>query len=85
MAVARATISRDQLSSVLPGVLEAYDLPDLAAAIAPRPLTIRQPTDPAGAPVSQATLDAAYASAKAAYLALNAADSLTLHATAPEK
>ncbi|MFO0952410.1 MAG: acetylxylan esterase [Isosphaeraceae bacterium] len=31
-AVARSGLSRGQLSSVLPGVLEAYDLPDLALA-----------------------------------------------------
>lgn len=80
-AVAKREISRDQLSSVLPGVLESYDLPDLAAALAPRPLTIRQPIDPAGSPVSQATLDAAYTSAKAAYKAQDAGDKLKLQAT----
>src|SRR5262249_2932609 len=40
-AVARASQSHNQLSSVVPGALRSYDLPNLAAALAPRPLTIR--------------------------------------------
>ncbi|MEO6809084.1 MAG: hypothetical protein ABI353_08215, partial [Isosphaeraceae bacterium] len=80
-AVAKGPISRDQLSSVLPGVLEAYDLPDLAAAIVPRPLTIRQPIDPAGALASQEALDAAYAPVKEAYRSQNATEGLKLLAT----
>jgi cephalosporin-C deacetylase-like acetyl esterase len=83
-AVAEGVISRDQLSSVVPGVLESYDLPDLAAAIAPRPLTIRDPLDPAGAPVPQAAIDSAYAPATAAYRALDAADHLKLRAAEPK-
>lgn len=66
-AVVRTPLSRGQLSSVVPGVLESYDLPDLAVAIAPRPLTIRSPLDPTGKPVAQAALDGAYAAARAAY------------------
>jgi dienelactone hydrolase len=79
-AVATTPLSRGQLSSVVPGVLEDYDLPDLAAALAPRPLTIRAPLDPAGKPVSQATLDKAYASCRAAYANVNAEDKLSLRA-----
>jgi hypothetical protein len=79
-AVARGTISRDGLAGVVPGVLESYDLPDLAALIAPRPLTIRAALDPAGTPVPQAVLDAAYAPATAAYRDRHAADRLVLRA-----
>ena len=39
--VVRTPLSRDQLQSVVPGALAFYDLPDLAATIAPRPLQIR--------------------------------------------
>ncbi len=48
-------MSRNQLSSVLPGVLAVYDLPDLAAAIAPMPLAIVDAVDAEGkaVPVSQ--------------------------------
>src|SRR5262249_47307362 len=41
-------ISRDQLGNVVPGVLEAYDLTDLAARLAPRPLRIQTPVDAMG-------------------------------------
>jgi dienelactone hydrolase len=68
------------LSNVVPGALAVYDLPDLAAAIAPRPLTIRNPVDGAGKPVSQAELEAAYAGARAAYKAAGAEHSLKLEA-----
>jgi cephalosporin-C deacetylase-like acetyl esterase len=66
-AVAKTAITHDQLSNVVPGALKSYDLPDLAAALAPRPLTIVAPRDPAGAPVTQAVLDEAYAVARLAY------------------
>jgi hypothetical protein len=61
-------------------VLKAYDLPDLAAALAPRPLTIRHPLDAAGNPVSQAELEEAYATARAAYKAAGAEKNLVLEA-----
>ena len=47
-AVVRTPLSREQLANVVPGALAVYDLPDLAAAIAPRALTIGEPADPAG-------------------------------------
>ena len=79
-AVARTPISRNQLTNVVPGALEAYDLPDLAATIAPRPLTIRDPVDAAGKPVTQAELEAVYARVRAAYKAAGAEKSLILQA-----
>ena len=79
-AVVHSPISRGQLSSVLPGVLESYDLPDLAAALSPRPLTIRSPLDPTGKPVSQAALESAYAACRAAYKEANFEDKLQLNA-----
>ncbi|AMV36053.1 serine hydrolase [Planctomyces sp. SH-PL62] len=48
--VVRTPLSRGQLANAVPGVLAVYDLPDLAAAFAPRPLTIRSPVDPAARP-----------------------------------
>jgi dienelactone hydrolase len=53
-------ISKDQLATVVPGVLEAYDLPDLAARLAPQPLAIHEPVDAAGAPVSREQFAAIY-------------------------
>ena len=45
-------ISRDQLGNVVPGVLRVYDLPDLAARLAPRPVHIVAPVDASGQPIS---------------------------------
>ncbi len=66
-AVVRSPISYNQLTNVVPGALKSYDLPDLAALIAPRPLTIREPWDPQWQPVTQAVLDETYANARKAY------------------
>ena len=60
-------LSRDQMGNVLPGVLATYDLPDLAAKLAPIPLTILAPVDAMGTPVSQQAVDRTYASCSRAY------------------
>ena len=72
--VVRTPVSRGQLSSVVPGVLESYDLPELAAALAPRPLTIRTPADAAGRLLSRDEAAIAYAATSAAYKAAGAAE-----------
>ncbi|HLF93405.1 MAG TPA: metalloendopeptidase, partial [Planctomycetota bacterium] len=77
-SVARASMTRNQLSNAVPGVLLSYDLPDLAAALAPRPLTIRNPVDPMGKPVTQAELEKAYAKVREAYKAAGAEKNLVL-------
>ncbi|MCI0682115.1 MAG: prolyl oligopeptidase family serine peptidase [Gemmataceae bacterium] len=78
--VVRTPVSYNQLSSVVPGVLRVYDLPELAATIAPRKLTIRNPVDAAQRPVGQAELDRAYEACRAAYARQNASRRLTLAA-----
>ena len=80
--VVRTPISRDQLTNVVPGVLTHYDLPDLAAALAPRPLTIREPVDPAGKRVPLKALEEAYASCKSEYARQKAEKELLLQAGA---
>jgi len=77
-SVVHTPISTNQLASVVPGVLEHYDLPDLAATLAPLPLTIRNPVDAAGKPVSQAELERVYARVREAYARAGAADRLVL-------
>jgi dienelactone hydrolase len=77
-AVARASQSRGQLANAVPGVLASYDLPDLAASIAPRRLTIRNPVDAMGKPVTQPELEAAYSKAREAYKAAGAEKNLVL-------
>jgi cephalosporin-C deacetylase-like acetyl esterase len=78
--VVRTPITYNQLTNVVPGALRLYDLPDLAAAVAPRPLTLRRAVDPGGKPVTRAALEAAYAPAREAYARQKAGDKLSLPA-----
>jgi cephalosporin-C deacetylase-like acetyl esterase/pimeloyl-ACP methyl ester carboxylesterase len=80
-AVVRTPISQDQLTNVVPGVLAVYDLPDLAAAVAPRVLTIREAVDPVGKPVAQRVLEEVYTPARAAYTRQGAEKRLVLMAS----
>ncbi|HVE40954.1 MAG TPA: prolyl oligopeptidase family serine peptidase [Planctomycetota bacterium] len=82
-SVVKARVTANQFANVVPGALQAYDLPDLAALMAPRKLTILDPVDPAGKPISQAELEAAYAKVRDAYKAAGAEQNLVLKA-APE-
>jgi dienelactone hydrolase/pimeloyl-ACP methyl ester carboxylesterase len=76
--VLRTPISHNQLANVVPGVLKVYDLPDLAASIAPRPLTIRNPVDAAGKPLTKEAAEEAYKNVREAYKKANAEDKFTL-------
>ena len=60
-------VSRGQIAGVVPGVLAYYDLPELAAGLHPRPLTISYPTNAVGLPVTQAELETAYSACLQAY------------------
>jgi dienelactone hydrolase len=51
-ALVQQGLSRDQLGGVVPGALLVYDLPDLAARLAPRPVHVVAPVDALGRPVS---------------------------------
>ncbi|MCI0703746.1 MAG: alpha/beta hydrolase family protein, partial [Planctomycetia bacterium] len=77
-AVVRTPISHNQLTNVVPGALKVYDLPDLAAAIAPRPLTIRNSADALGKPLTKEEAEQAYKSVREAYTKAKAADKFTL-------
>jgi pimeloyl-ACP methyl ester carboxylesterase len=77
-AVVGSPIGYGHLANVVPGALESYDLPDLAAALAPRPLEIRSPVTPSGAPVTPESLEEAYAACRAAYERAGAKESLVL-------
>ena len=68
----------NQLTNVVPGALAVYDLPDLAASLTPRPLTIRDARDASGAPVSSSMLEESYAEAISAYRSGGAAERLRL-------
>ncbi len=79
--VAHTPASYNQLSSVLPGVLKVYDLPELAATLAPRSLTIRAALDASLRPVSQADLDGAYQVCRDSYGKMGAVKALVLKAS----
>jgi cephalosporin-C deacetylase-like acetyl esterase/pimeloyl-ACP methyl ester carboxylesterase len=79
-AVVKHPAPLNQLSNAVPGALAVYDLPELAATLAPRPLTIRNAVDPAGRPVSQEELERVYAPARAAYVKAGAEAALVLQA-----
>jgi dienelactone hydrolase len=79
-SVVKSPITTSPLANVVPGALALYDLPDLAALIAPRKLTIKGPVDGAGKPVAQGDLEAAYAKAREAYKAAGAEQNLVLQA-----
>ncbi len=76
-------ISKRVFENVVPGVLAAYDLPDLAASMAPRAVTILNPVNPRGQWVSPAVAQAQYAVAKAAFQSANAPSSFVISEQKP--
>jgi cephalosporin-C deacetylase-like acetyl esterase len=77
-SVVENPISHNQLANVVPGVLAAYDLPDLAALLAPMPLAIRDAVDGVQAFTTQDELNRTYAGCRATYERLGASKKLTL-------
>jgi dienelactone hydrolase len=72
------------VTSAVPGALAAYDLPDLAACIAPRSLLLIDPLDANGMPVTEAALGAETAVIVQAYATGNATQRMkVVHSAAP--
>ena len=71
-AIARTPIHRQIFDSVIPGVLGHYDLPDLVAALAPRPVTLVSLRSPLGTPVFKREIRTEYKYAEGAYTAAGA-------------
>jgi cephalosporin-C deacetylase-like acetyl esterase len=71
-AVARTPIHRRIMAGVVPGVLGRYDLPDLAASLAPRALSLVDLRAPAGQRALERDVREAYRYAIAAYAAAGA-------------
>lgn len=65
--VARTAVSENQFAGVVPGALAVYDLPDLAASLSPRPLTVRRPTGATGTAAPAALVERTFAPVQAAY------------------
>jgi cephalosporin-C deacetylase-like acetyl esterase len=60
-------VHRQVFESVIPGVLKSLDLPDLAAALAPREVWIVSATDPLGHPLTAGEVRAQYGGALEAF------------------
>ncbi|MDX2032185.1 MAG: acetylxylan esterase [Blastocatellia bacterium] len=71
-------ISQRVFESLVPGVLAKYDLPDLAASLAPRRVAIVNPVNPRGQRLELSQLRAQYGNATAAFHAFGAASSLVI-------
>jgi hypothetical protein len=78
MAIARARFHEDLTTAIVPGVLEDFDLPDLAASLAPRPLWIVDPRSPTGALLAPGVARAEYRVATGAYARAGAEDALRI-------
>jgi len=77
-------IQRGIIENVIPGVLKAYDLPDLVAALAPRPTWIVDARDPLGYRAGITMVRGQYAGAAEAFKAAGAPDALHLEVTEPK-
>ena len=75
---ARTPIHRQIFEWVIPGVLGKYDLPDLVAALAPRPVELVNMRSPLGNKVFLREVQSEYGYAQAGYAALGAATRLRL-------
>jgi len=67
MSVVQTPLTYNQLSSVVPGVLKVYDLPELAATLAPRAIGHRSAAGSRGRAVGLSDLEKTYAACRDAY------------------
>ena len=84
-SVATHRIHRDVYESLVPGVLKVYDLPDLVAALAPRPVWIVNATDPVGKRINIGELQKQYARPLEAFKALGAESAIRMAWRNPEE
>jgi dienelactone hydrolase len=78
--IVRTPIAR-ALEHVVPGALQIYDLPQLAALIAPRPLTLRGVVDATGKAMPLEDVEAAYRVCRQQYEKLGAGKNFRIEAT----
>lgn len=77
-AVSAWKIHQQVFSDIVPGALAAYDLPDLAATLAPRKLTILSAVNPRRLHLMLSEVKAEYQSAEKAFAAAGAAQALVI-------
>jgi len=83
--VEKYRINRGVIESVIPGVLKAYDLPDLVAALAPRPTWIVNARDPLGNRVLIGKVREQHTIAAEAFKVSGAPDALQIEVTEPKE
>ncbi len=84
-SVAAHRVHHDIYESMIPGVLKAYDLPDLVAAMAPRPVWLVDAVDPLGHEVRLKDARNEYARAVEAFRAAHAETAIHIATTKPEQ
>jgi pimeloyl-ACP methyl ester carboxylesterase len=67
LAITQAKMHRGLIDIIVPGALKDYDLPDLAAAIAPRPVWLVDTRGPAGQMLLKADVEKSYGKATINY------------------
>jgi cephalosporin-C deacetylase-like acetyl esterase len=77
-ALAKSEVYQQPAFILLPGVLQDFDLPDVFAALAPRPLLVLNPQDPLTRKMVEQEARAAFAPVRAAYDAAKASPALTV-------
>ncbi len=77
-SVVKNRIHRDVFESIVPGALKLYDLPDLAAMLAPRPVWVVNAADPLGNRIATAEARKEYARLLEAFRALGAPNALQI-------
>jgi len=77
-SVVAADSTTNQLANAIPGALAVYDLPDLAASLAPRKLNVINPVDPSGKPLTREAAEREFAKVRAAYKAAGAEKNFVL-------
>jgi hypothetical protein len=80
MTLARAKIHSGMLEIVVPGVLNDFDLPDIAGLIAPRPVHIVSARTPNGAAMELAEVQREFAPAMKRFGQMKRADALAIDA-----
>ncbi|MFC2076309.1 acetylxylan esterase [candidate division KSB1 bacterium] len=78
MDLIRTPLYHVRFYDMVPNVMDAYDLPDLAAALAPKPLALVSPIDPKLELAGKSDVESAYKSAAATYKNLKAAKSFAI-------
>ena len=78
-------LHHDIYESVIPGVLKAYDLPDLVAAIAPRPVWLVDAVDPLGKAISVDETKKEYSAPLGAFRAAHAESAIHIVNEKPQQ